>query len=118
MTPEMIAWGRENYPHLNGEAITAEFVDYWRAVPGAKGVKLDWPATWRNWIRRKGEQASHPGRASPNPRRATTDERLDQADAALAELLEDRANGIPVFGYAAHNPNAITAGPTHREITP
>ncbi len=30
----------------------ARFRDYWAAVPGAKGVKLDWDATWRNWIRR------------------------------------------------------------------
>ena len=29
-----------------------EFKDYWIAVPGAKGVKLDWLATWRNWVRR------------------------------------------------------------------
>ena len=29
-----------------------EFVDYWIAVPGQRGVKLDWNATWRNWIRR------------------------------------------------------------------
>ena len=29
-----------------------EFKDYWIAVPGSKGVKLDWLATWRNWVRR------------------------------------------------------------------
>lgn len=29
-----------------------KFVDYWKAVPGQKGVKLDWDATFRNWIRR------------------------------------------------------------------
>lgn len=29
------------------------FVDYWVAQPGQKGVKTDWPATWRNWMRRK-----------------------------------------------------------------
>ncbi len=29
------------------------FTDYWHAQPGQKGVKLDWPATWRNWIRRE-----------------------------------------------------------------
>lgn len=29
-----------------------EFKDYWISVPGAKGVKLDWLATWRNWVRR------------------------------------------------------------------
>lgn len=28
------------------------FTDYWNGVAGAKGVKLDWLATWRNWIRR------------------------------------------------------------------
>ena len=30
----------------------SRFVDYWRAQPGQKGVKADWSATWRNWIRR------------------------------------------------------------------
>jgi phage terminase Nu1 subunit (DNA packaging protein) len=29
------------------------FVDYWIAQPGQKGVKTDWDATWRNWMRRK-----------------------------------------------------------------
>ena len=28
------------------------FLDYWHAQPGQKGVKLDWLATWRNWVRR------------------------------------------------------------------
>lgn len=27
------------------------FCDHWRAAPGARGMKLDWLATWRNWIR-------------------------------------------------------------------
>jgi hypothetical protein len=29
----------------------AKFPDYWAGISGAKGVKLDWSATWRNWIR-------------------------------------------------------------------
>ncbi len=29
----------------------AKFRDYWNAQPGQKGVKTDWPATWRNWCR-------------------------------------------------------------------
>lgn len=28
-----------------------KFRDYWHSVAGQKGVKLDWYATWRNWIR-------------------------------------------------------------------
>lgn len=33
----------------------AKFRDYWIAQPGQKGVKADWNATWRNWIRRASE---------------------------------------------------------------
>lgn len=32
--------------------ISLSFRDYWISVPGKKGTKLDWLATWRNWIRR------------------------------------------------------------------
>jgi len=58
VTVELRQWATDNgLGHLDLEAITAEFVDYWVGVAGAKGVKLDWPATWRNWIRRKSEDA-------------------------------------------------------------
>jgi uncharacterized protein YdaU (DUF1376 family) len=29
------------------------FKDYWLSLSGAKGVKGDWLATWRNWVRRE-----------------------------------------------------------------
>lgn len=29
----------------------ARFQDYWNSLSGAKAVKKDWQATWRNWIR-------------------------------------------------------------------
>ncbi len=29
----------------------ANFLDYWIAKPGSGGTKLDWPATWRKWVR-------------------------------------------------------------------
>lgn len=32
-----------------------QFRDYWISKPGAAGVKLDWPATWRTWVRRAGK---------------------------------------------------------------
>lgn len=32
------------------------FRDFWVAQPGQKGVKLDWPATWRNWCRSTAER--------------------------------------------------------------
>ena len=40
---------------LSAEAAATEaarFVDYWHAQPGQRGIKTDWPATWRNWCRR------------------------------------------------------------------
>jgi len=33
-----------------------EFRDYWVAVPGQRGVKLDWEATWRNRVRALAER--------------------------------------------------------------
>jgi hypothetical protein len=38
------------------ESTFASFVDYWRGIPGAKGRKSDWPATWRTWCRRDNER--------------------------------------------------------------
>lgn len=36
---------------LKTERTAASFRDYWLAKPGQGGVKLDWSATWRNWVR-------------------------------------------------------------------
>jgi hypothetical protein len=33
----------------------AKFRNYWHAIPGQRGVKLDWNATWRNWCIRSTE---------------------------------------------------------------
>jgi hypothetical protein len=50
-SPETIDAMRQEFPTADLKAINAEFVDYWIAVPGAKGRKLDWDATWRNRVR-------------------------------------------------------------------
>lgn len=39
---------------INREA--ARFRDYWKGRAGSGGVKLDWKATWQNWIRTSGEK--------------------------------------------------------------
>jgi hypothetical protein len=42
--------------NYSGARIEADkFRDYWCARPGTGGVKLDWAATWRNWVRRAAE---------------------------------------------------------------
>ena len=56
VTDEMKAWAVEkDFGHLDLNAITEEFFDYWHGIPGARGVKLDWVGTWRNWVRRKAD---------------------------------------------------------------
>jgi uncharacterized protein YdaU (DUF1376 family) len=41
----------EQRPELNAQKTFDQFKDYWISQAGQKGVKLDWFATWRNWVR-------------------------------------------------------------------
>lgn len=51
VTEEMVRWVTTKYHRLDWEDETDKFCDYWEAKPGAGAVKLDWVATWRNWMR-------------------------------------------------------------------
>jgi hypothetical protein len=94
VTDTMRDWARTNTP-LCGTTDHEAFCDYWRSMPGAKGRKADWVATWRNWMRREQKQRGtyHP-RAHHNgtPKPSTTDERVNTA-LALAEQFRSEANG-------------------------
>jgi len=48
---------REERPDLNPYETYDRFHDYWTAKPGKDGVKLDWYATWRNWVRNERHEA-------------------------------------------------------------
>lgn len=41
---------------IDPDATADTFRDYWIAVPGSRGLKLDWTATWQNWCRRDAER--------------------------------------------------------------
>lgn len=94
----MRAWYRENIGgRIDGPAEHERFMDYWRAQPGQKGVKTDWPATWRNWMRSAVERAGRPARRAAGGFQ-TAQERgaaQRQSDADLARLAEAylEANG-------------------------
>lgn len=62
----MLAWFRANCPHVDGKREHERFTDYWQAKPGKDGRKLDWPATWRNWMR-TAEDRMGPRQRSPGP---------------------------------------------------
>ena len=60
---------RSKRPDLKPLEVFDSFRDYWIAQPGQKGVKTDWTATWRNWIRNT--------RVSTNSQPAKRDDKLD-----------------------------------------
>ena len=48
---EWETWAQGERPDLNIHKTGESFRDFWIAKAGAGGVKLDWLATWRNWVR-------------------------------------------------------------------
>lgn len=65
LPPDWSAWATSeglNNPQADGD----KFRDYWIGAAGAKGVKLDWQATWRNWVRKAvADQATRPKAIHP-----------------------------------------------------
>ena len=52
------AWGEfceQERPDLTPKKVFDGFKDFWIAKAGAGGVKLDWFATWRNWVRNQSQ---------------------------------------------------------------
>ena len=79
----MVAWARANCPNVDGQRETMKFINYWQAKAGRDGVKLDWPATWRNWMMNAAERA-------PQGKPTTGDKMRDTM--ARAQALQDRMN--------------------------
>lgn len=71
LTAEMKQWAADEVPAVDADASTRRFVDYWRAESGTKATKLDWIATWRNWLRRDAD-SKKPTRLTPTERAAQT----------------------------------------------
>lgn len=69
---------------LNALRVFSEFKDYWIAQPGQKGVKTDWDATWRNWVRRQNTP-----KLSPADIARTTVPGKQERDPALVKLDND-----------------------------
>lgn len=50
VTPEMRLWASQKAPNADLGMETEKFINYWVAKSGKDATKLDWTATWRNWI--------------------------------------------------------------------
>lgn len=99
VTPEMVAWARENAPHVNGKRETEQFCDYWRAKPGKDGRKIDWLATWRRWMRTADDRQGPRDRPAASGR-STTDDRVAAIQALKTGPPGEAAEPLP--------PNTIT----------
>ena len=80
----MAEWARENVPELirqgRGKRETDKFINYWRAKSGKDATKLDWVATWRNWMLNAEERlAPQAPAAAQNGSKSTGAERAQAA---------------------------------------
>ena len=77
-----------------GKSETDKFIDHFRSASGANARKVDWPAAWRNWMRRADDELINvPARAGP-PRpvpQSGSDRARDQAAALKAKLAQKGA---------------------------
>ena len=71
-------------PELNAQQTFAKFMDYWIAQAGQKGVKLDWFATWRNWVRNTNAPKLNPADIG-----RLTVASSNEPDPALLKIKED-----------------------------
>lgn len=87
--PDVIAAMRVECPNVNLEAEHRKFIDYWTAKAGKDGAKLDWAATWRNWIRRAAETAQT---RAPAPHKMRS-----LAELAARERQREQQTEIPII---------------------
>lgn len=67
VTTEMREWAASELGPVDVDASTRTFVDYWRGKAGRDATKLDWAATWRNWLRRDDSSSSRARASAPTP---------------------------------------------------
>lgn len=60
-----VAYCKTERPDLLPSKVAQNFFDYWTAKAGKDGVKLDWSATWRTWVRK--EDVRNAGRPAGAP---------------------------------------------------
>lgn len=71
-------------PELHTTQTFDKFKDYWIAQAGQKGVKLDWFATWRNWVRN-----TNAPKANPADNIRLTVPASNEPDPALLKIKQD-----------------------------
>ena len=92
---------------LNPQQVFDGFKDFWIAKAGSGGVKLDWTATWRNWVR---SQSAPKTFANKFDVAHTTTPPPPNQDAALKKIEEDRKKAVPIPPEIRAKMAALTIG--------
>lgn len=82
MPPEWKLFCESERPDLDPAKVFSEFRDYWIAVPGQRGRKTDWLATWRNRVRDKKKTTT------PQEFKSFEQKAKDKTDEAMKEVMK------------------------------
>lgn len=82
---------QQTRPELSPVKTFDQFKDYWIAQAGQKGVKLDWFATWRNWVR-----STNAPKQNPYDVVRLTVPSKNEPDPALLKIKEDAKKAAPL----------------------
>jgi hypothetical protein len=105
MPDDWINWaiGERGWKLADARQEALAFVDYWAACSGAKGVKSDWLATWRNWCRR----SDRVGTAKVEPSKLTPLEIAERELGAAIMLGQSYEESVARKKIAAIRPQAL-----------
>ena len=107
---ELAEWSKSERPDLNLRKVLEEFRDYWTSVAGSKGVKLNWDATWRNWVRSQKSEKQTFAQVAADVARTTVPAPANQ-DAALKEIMADRKKAVPMPAHIRDQINSAFKRP-------
>ena len=85
-------WCEKERPDLIPRKVFDSFKDFWISKPGSGGVKLNWEATWRNWVRSQSAPKTFANKY--DVAHVTTPPPPNQY-AALRKIEEDRKKAVP-----------------------
>jgi hypothetical protein len=87
VTDPMRQWASQKMPGIDLAIETEKFINFWTAKSGKDATKLDWVATWRNWILNarppQGQRMDHSARGL-----AKGMAMLQEYDAQQADIFE------------------------------
>ncbi len=87
-------WAAGERPDLYLQSVSARFRDYWVGKAGKDARKLDWLATWRNWVRSQNQGRATYAQQAADVARATVPAKQGP-DPALQKIIEDGMRAVP-----------------------